>query len=340
MKLEIHSQPDLFTELAPEWNKLVERSTANQIFNTWEWQSTWWQAYQPGDLWVITCRTDADQLIGLAPWFIGTTEDQKRFVATIGCKEVTDYLDLIVDADHVDAVLDQFAGFLAENHDRFDEIQLCNIAEHSISHSDFPSALEKHGFTTELEPEDVCPVVELPESWSDYLAMLDKKQRHELRRKFRRAHGENSGIDWYIVGQDDDIEEAMQQFLELMASSDPDKARFLSDPQNVTFFKSIAAVMQQRGWLHLCFLTVEGERAAAYFNFDYNQQILVYNSGLNPESHGHLSPGIVLLAFIIQHAIETKHRVFDFLQGNETYKYHMGGKDIAVLNLNARYTGN
>ena len=39
------------------------------------------------------------------------------------------------------------------------------------------------------EQEDVCPVVTLPADgdWDDYLGTLDKKARHEIRRKIRRA---------------------------------------------------------------------------------------------------------------------------------------------------------
>jgi CelD/BcsL family acetyltransferase involved in cellulose biosynthesis len=73
-------------------------------------------------------------------------------------------------------------------------------------------------------------------------------------------------------------------------------------------------------------------------NFDYNGQILVYNSGLQQTEFGHLSPGIVLLSYNIQHAIESGRTLFDFLQGNESYKYRMGGQDSHVYNLEAHLT--
>lgn len=339
MNLKAFSHPDLFQELEAEWNDLLRRSTGNRIFSTWEWHSVWWDAYTPGQLWVITCRDEEGLLVGLAPWFIGKGEDGRRFVSTIGCKEVTDYLDLIVDRNYVEPVLSSLAQFLAENRSLFDCIELCNIPEQSVSCASFPHFLQQCGFTITIEPEDVCPIISLPDTWSDYLAMLDKKQRHELRRKLRRVQGVNSDVDWYTVGPDHDIEQEMQHFLEMMAASDPDKARFLSDPQNVTFFRNITRILRDKGWLQLNFLTVNGDRAAAYLNFDYNRHILVYNSGLRADKYGHLSAGIVLLAFTIQRAIETGHEVFDFLQGDEIYKYHLGGKDISVLNLTAKFSG-
>ncbi len=334
MRLIVSTQLNVFDELQSEWNDLVQRSTSNRIFSTWEWKSTWWEAYEPGRLWIITCRDENDRLLGIAPWFIGDNVERGRVVSTIGCKEVTDYLDVIIDKEHVEAVLNCFVGFLKDNAHQFDRLEFCNIAEDSTSYQNLPAVLRAHGFTIDISLEDVCPVIELPTTWEAYLNLLDKKQRHELRRKLRRSQGVNSEIDWYIVGAQHNIHEQIDRFLDLMAASDPDKQIFLQNPQNVAFFKSIAQVLHNKGWLQLNFLTIEGNPAAAYLNFDYQGHILVYNSGLLPDQYGHLSPGIILLANNIRHAIETRHTVFDFLQGDEAYKYHMGGQSTHVYNLN------
>jgi CelD/BcsL family acetyltransferase involved in cellulose biosynthesis len=336
LKITVYDRVDLFEELEAEWNELVQRSTANRIFSTWEWQSTWWDVYSPGHLWVITCRDQNDRLIGIAPWFITDTEDRGRVVSIIGCKEVTDYLDLIVDRDAVDAVLQCLSSFLYTNASKYDLLEFCNVPEESITCQQLPNFLRQCHFRVEISHEDVCPVIDLPASWEGYLQSLDKKQRHELRRKMRRSHGANSGIDWYIVPDDSDIDREMEHFTRLMAASDASKARFLENPQNLSFFKAIAPVLMRKGWLQLSFLTIDGNRAAAYMNFDYNRSILVYNSGLLPDEYGHLSPGIILLAYNIRHAIESGYTVFDFLQGDETYKYRMGGKNTHVYNLKVR----
>ena len=70
MKITVYDQVDLFEILQSEWNDLLQRSVSDRIFSTWEWQSTWWNAYHPGELWVIVCRDDGDRLLGIAPWFI------------------------------------------------------------------------------------------------------------------------------------------------------------------------------------------------------------------------------------------------------------------------------
>jgi len=334
VKLNVTDQIEAFEQLKPEWNELLWRSAADTVFGTWEWQSTWWQVYQPGRLWLVTCRDDNGRLLGIAPWSIIETEEG-RLVAAIGCIDVTDYLDVIVDASCTEAVLNCFAAFLYDHRADYDQISLCNIPQNSPTLAQFPNFLNERGFTTEQQQIEVCPVIQLPSDWEGYLNCLDKKQRHELRRKLRRAEGGGEAIAWYIVSEEHNLNDELGKFLKLMAASDPKKAIFLQNEQNVAFFRQIMPLIAANSWLQLSFLTVNGEPAAAYLNFDYKGRIMVYNSGLSRDTHDQLSAGIVLIAHNIRYAIESGYQVFDFLRGNETYKYHLGGQDTIIYTLNA-----
>jgi CelD/BcsL family acetyltransferase involved in cellulose biosynthesis len=341
VNLKAYTQPDLFDELKSEWNELVQRSITNRVFSTWEWQQTWWQVYCPGSLWVITCRDEQGKLLGIAPWFIedhprkDDPQQTERMVRSIGCVDVTDYLDVIVDQNHSDIVFECLADYVNQHREDFDVIDLCNIPEKSPTREKFIAALEAHNFKITVQQQEVCPIIDLPNDFDIYLDSLDKKQRHELRRKLRRAEGAPENVDWYIVGDSHNLDAELDCFLHLMAASGVEKAEFLKDSRNLAFFRSMVHAVYEQGWLQLSFLTIGGTPAATYMNFDYDKQILVYNSGLAPSEYGHLSPGIVLLCHNIRHAIETGHTVFDFLRGNESYKYRMGGKDHPVYMLRA-----
>lgn len=336
MQLTALNQVDLFDELRPEWNDLLHRSSSDRIFSTWEWQSVWWNVYHPGSLWVITCRDENGRLIAIAPWFIENHSALGRVVRSIGCVEVTDYLDIIVDKDYTEPVLNCLAAYLHNHRDVFDVMDLCNLPEDSPGYTLFPDILRSHNFEVTTKQQEVCPVIELPDTWDAYLESLDKKQRHEIRRKLRRAESEPGEMDWYIVDESHAIEDEIDRFLGLMSASQQEKAGFLDDTQNVTFFRKLIPVVHRNRWLQLSFLRINGVAAATYLNFVYNRHVLVYNSGLKPGEYGHLSPGIVLLAYNIRYAIENGYEVFDFLRGNEIYKYRMGGKDTRVYMLKAQ----
>ena len=333
MEVTAYSDAAAFETLRAEWNCLLERAPINCVFYTWEWQSTWWESYQPGELLVLACR-EGGALLGIAPLFVVET-DSGRTAQIIGCVDVTDYLDFIVDKDRMPDVFSAFADYLAGRRDLVDTLDLCNIPDDSPTHEILPRLLNERGFSVQVEQQEVCPVIELPDSWGGYLRLLDKKQRHELRRKLRRIHGLDHAIDWYIVNGRHDLEAEVEQFMTLMAASDPEKEQFLQDDRNLRFFKRIVPVARDRGWLQMNFLTIGEERVAAYLNFVYGDRVLVYNSGLDHSAYSQLSPGIVLLAYNIQYAIEHGFSLYDFLRGDEDYKYRMGGRDTTVMNIRA-----
>jgi CelD/BcsL family acetyltransferase involved in cellulose biosynthesis len=99
------------------------------------------------------------------------------------------------------------------------------------------------------------------------------------------------------------------------------------------FFFDVAGVLHEEGWLQLAFVELVGEKAASLLNFDYGGAILVYNSGYDPLSYRSLSPGIVVTARSIEHAIEQGRGTFDFLRGDEEYKYRFGAHDTEVRRL-------
>ncbi len=333
LKIEACTTIEEFVALASEWNNLVNQAALPLIFLTHEWLMTWWENYHPGDLWILIAREETGELAGIAPWFV-VQHGEGRTVCTIGCVDVTDYLDVIAPAGQEQAFLTALAEYVAAQTETFSTLDLCNIPHASTTLTQWPALLEACGFEVEIARQEVCPIIQLPETWDDYLTgCLDKKQRHELRRKLRRAE---VGTGWYIVGPDHDLQAELATFLRLMAASSPAKALFLENPQNAAFFEAITHKAFERGWLQLCFLTIGGQPAAAYFNFDYCNQILVYNSGQDIAQFGAYSPGIVLLAHIIRHAINTRRSEFNFLRGNEAYKYQMGGRDTEIFRLKAR----
>ena len=282
-----------FDVLESEWNALLERAPINQLFCTWEWQKTWWDAYQPGELLVLACR-DGEQLRGIAPLFIVNSE-RGRSIQIIGCVDVTDYLDFIVDESHLEDVFTAFAEYFSAHRADFDILDFCNIPFDSPTQRILPELLKSRGFGVVVEQQEVCPVIELPANWPGYLGLLDKKQRHEVRRKIRRVQGSDKAIDWYIVNGCHNLDDEVEEFVRLMAASDPEKEAFLRDDGNLRFFKAIVPLLQERGWLQMNFLTVNERRAAAYINFVYGNRVMVYNSGLDHQDYGDLSPGIVLL---------------------------------------------
>ena len=84
------------------------------------------------------------------------------------------------------------------------------------------------------------------------------------------------------------------------------------------------------GCLQLAFLEIGGEKAAGYLDLDYLNRIWVYNSELD-RRFTEYSPGWVLLAYLLRWANENGRDEFDFMRGDEDYKYRFGAVDRYVV---------
>ncbi|MCA9913891.1 MAG: hypothetical protein KC496_11105, partial [Anaerolineae bacterium] len=131
MNIEQYTSPDAFTALREEWNPLLKRSATDTPFSTWQWHKHWWDAYQPGELRILAIRHESGQLIAIASFFLETDNSGSRNLHFVGCEDVTDYLDLLIDKDHLEAVYATLASYLCEMQDTFDVLDLCNIPEAS-----------------------------------------------------------------------------------------------------------------------------------------------------------------------------------------------------------------
>ncbi|MCB0047905.1 MAG: GNAT family N-acetyltransferase [Caldilineaceae bacterium] len=323
-----------FDVLADEWNDLLADSRVRSIFLTYEWQTTWWRALGHGELWILAFRCPASgKLVGIAPLFL-TQEPEfagRRHFHLVGCIEVSDYLDLIVRRDWEEIVYLSLLEWLdGPDAPAWDRLDLCNLPQESLAYQTLPELARSTGHNVEVLQEDVAPKFSLPPRYETYLnERVEKKQRHEIRRKQRRAERETT-VGFTIVGPNESLEAEVDDFITLQRASDPEKAEFMTSEMR-RFFHAIARAMFDAGYLRLCFLTLNGDKAAALLAFEYKGQFLLYNSGYDPDAYSQLSPGWVILGYAIQYAIVSGCTEFDFMQGDEEYKYRFGSKDYRVM---------
>ena len=72
---------------------------------------------------------------------------------------------------------------------------------------------------------------------------------------------------------------------------------------------------------------------ASYAYFSMGNTLYLYNSGYDIGKYAALSPGWVLLAKLFDQAIQNGHKRFDFMRGDEDYKYRFGGEDVSLMRL-------
>lgn len=322
-----------FDRLAIEWNALLAESISNSPFLRHEYLRAWWETrgggeWAGGGLAIVTAR-EGGKLAGIAPLFL----IEERLLL-LGCIEISDLLDIIVRPGDLPAFSGGLLEFLACSiPDDWKLLDLYNLPEASSTLPALKAEAEKRGWTYSQETLQPSPYIPLPGDFETYLAGIDKKQRHEVRRKMRRAEEYEEHVRWYIVEDKAMLDAETDAFMSLMAY-DPSKAKFLTDAMRVQFHISVRAAYNN-GWLQLAFMEVDGVKAAGYLNFDYDNRIWVYNSGIDRRFMD-LSPGWVLLAHLLEWANRNKRSEFDFMRGGEDYKYRFGGVNRFVVRVNIK----
>ncbi len=328
MQLSIFRELQQLQNLADEWNALLQESASHVPFLRYEYLKTWWTflgggEWRNGDLYTIVSRDSDNRLVGIAPLFLTKNKQGKSALMFLGSHEISDYLDFIARPADLPAFIEAvFDHLSSQEAPQWQVLDFYNLLETSPSLPILEQVTLRKGWSFSREKQQHCPVIPLPGDWEAYLAGIDKKQRHEIRRKLRRAEESEVPVDWYIVQDGAVLESETDELFRLMAQ-DTEKRSFLNEAMRAQL-QAIIKTAFEHGWLQLAFLVVGGEKAAAYLNFDYDNCIWVYNSGLDL-NFGAYSPGWVLLGYLLQWANEHGRQSFDFMRGDEEYKYRFGG---------------
>jgi CelD/BcsL family acetyltransferase involved in cellulose biosynthesis len=319
--------------LASDWNDLLSESVTHIPFLRFEYLSAWWSTRGGGEwpdseLAVVTALS-AGRLTGVAPLFLSRNPDGDAALLLLGSIEISDYLDVIVRPADLPGFLAGLMDFIVQMEPLdWKLLDWHNLPEVSPTLPVLKSEAEQRGLVFTQERTYHVPSIPLTGNFETYLAGIDKKQRHEIRRKMRRAEDCGRNVRWYILEKASSLEAEVEAFLDLMAE-DSEKAAFLTHSMRNQMRLACRAAFEC-GWLQLAFLEIDGQKAAGYLNFDYQNRIWVYNSGIDRHFMD-LSAGWVLLGHLLQWANDKKRDEFDFMRGNEDYKYRFGGVDKYVV---------
>ena len=260
-----------------------------------------------------------------------------------GASYHADYATVLASPAHLPAVADALVAYLAgdtgERGDAgaWDLVDLrrlrCGDPAADALAGAFDREAQRCRWQLTTEREDVCPVISLPAGidFDGYLATLEKKERHEIRRKVRRA--EAAG-EIRLTTSPNPLAD-LDDFIDLHQKRWGTDGLFPATPGgdcSRRFFRHLFRHFGPDGPAKLTRLTVGDRLIASGIHFDDGRRISYYNAGVDPEARD-LSPGVVMVARYVQQAIESGRTAVDFLRGNEPYKYEWGAVDQPIQRI-------
>jgi CelD/BcsL family acetyltransferase involved in cellulose biosynthesis len=323
-----------FDALEPEWNALVERSDAS-VFQTFEWLRTWWRHFgEPARrrrLHLVTIR-GREGLRAIAPLFVersGLGPLALRRLLFVGHRD-SDFLDVIAargaEADAAERVARALAARPA-----FDVVELEETSDRSATGPRLHEAFARMGWDSRRTPDSPCPRTALHPTWDETLARLSLEGRREVRRRLRNLQKEHR-TELEVVPPGPEVGPGMREFIEMHQERWARDAYWgaFADPGQAAFHCEVAERLSRRGWLFLAFLRIDGRRTTVNYGFSFRDSIAIYLTGARAvdDALARHSPGRMVHALSMQHAIERRLPVYDFMRGTERYKYELGGVDV------------
>ena len=306
--------------ITSSWDKLCHRLKWGCIFVLPAWLKAWWQAFGgERELYLRTLR-QGEKIIGFAPLLVN-----EQTASFIGSPDVCDYLDFVVapgkERDFFQVLLDDLRDKMVKN------LDLRPLRPDSTVLAQLVSIAQNRGYDVTCRSEDVSLELDLPATWNEYLATLNTKQRHEVRRKLRRLW-KAGNVEHHCVEVGKGAEDCLDTFLRLFSLSKDEKARFM-DTKMESFFRSLARAMAEIGLLRLGVLQLDNVPAAMTMGFDYNDSHYLYNSAYDPQ-FSYLSVGLLCKVLCLKESIEKGKKKWNFLKGGEPYKYQLGGQEVPL----------
>ena len=309
-----------FDSLTSYWLKPRSPLKWDCVFVLPPWLEVWWREFgSKGDLYLSAVK-QRGTIIGVAPLLL-----QEDVACFIGSADVCDCLDFVItpgsEHDFFNILLDDL------RQKGISRLTLRPLRPDSTVLTHLVNISEERRYKVSCKVEDVSLELELPPTWEEYLGILNRKQRHEVRLKLRRLY-ETGEVNYRIIEDSKTVTDAIEFFLKLFRESKKDKEIFMTT-QRESFFRSLAKAMAQVRLLRIGVLELDSQPVATIMCFDYNDTVYLYNNGYDPQ-YSSLSVGLISKILCIKDSIERGRRKFDFLKGAEEYKYRLGGKEITL----------
>ena len=329
-----------FERLRPAWNAVYERDPEAQFFLSSLWLTGVFEAH-PGQWMVLVARGADGACLGLLPLRQTTVWSKSRQqlrteLHFAGRLWWADYGGILCVPDPEEAVLLAFASHLKEMNwshlylkgfrisDRRFALFIEALSDQRLE-VEARSSIINDGDTDNL----VCPYIDLPGTFEAYLTeKLQSNTRQKVRRFLRKVE---TTSDYQVTTTNaataaNDVSILEQLWSRMWAPLKGAKTARLAATYGTVVKRGLSD-----GTIYMPVLWYRGTPVGVLASFvDRHKSRLLFFVGARDEAFGELPVGLVLHAVSIRWSIDQGIRTYDFLRGNEPYKYSLGAADVRL----------
>lgn len=334
LRVEVIEDPSRWRELARDWDALLSRSAADNVFLTSAWLQSWVECFLGADrrLFVLAFHGQGG-LRALAPFCLRRRRVgpwSLRQIEFLGQPEAgSDYLDVFCEPGREQSVARALYGFLFGGaRRRWDQLVLAQVPAASRFLLHFEEQLGEAGKHASVGPASFCPTVALRGESDDVAVRLSPRLRKRLRWEWRTL--ERHGSPEVVSCSPHERPEALGQFFALYERRWGDGAGRLH-----ALIERFAAHGSARSRVLIELLRVNERAIAGLLNFRHRDRQLLYLLAVDREFDPRLSLGNLLIRHSLEAAAKSAVTTYDFLRGAEEYKLRWATDASRTLTLTA-----
>ena len=338
MFIDIIDNLEDFKRLKDNWDRVYDADPEAQFFLSWTWLSQWLPVRPNWFILAAKQSEDASSYVAFLPLRLRTKlrhgsgfHNELSMAGNSGA----DYTGLICFPESQHRTIPAFARVIKTLNWARMRLENIRISDQRLRLilAHFPARTFDIAKAEQINPADginncLCPMVNLPGDWDSYLSSLSANTRQKIRRFLRLVE---SDPNYRIVhAQPDTIKRDIDILLELWSARWASRKGERLDAM-IRSSRAILANCFQNGSVLLPVLWHGGTPLGALAIFvDQQKKSFLFFMGGRDETVDSPPPGLVLHAYSIRHAIAHGFNTYDFLRGNEAYKYSFGAREHPI----------
>lgn len=328
----IETLPSLAT-LEDNWNAVYDADDEAQVFLSWQWLSGWLSCIE-GPWFILAAKAGdaADQpYVAFLPLRLQTKVEKSDVTSDMRMagNHAADYTGIVCRPEAENKVIPAFARYIKQMNWARLNLENVRMSERRarLLLACFPKASFNSTEVSRVNKVDgidngVCPYLPLPKDWNGYLDSLSANTRQKIRRLMKQV--DTPGEYRITVSTAETLARDLKTLLGFWET----KWRPRKGDRVDSLVRSNGVMLTRSFQSGMLFLPTfwHGDRpvaALATLVDPRKRTFSFYMTGRDETFEGPPS-GVILHAFSIRHAIANGFTEYDFLRGNEAYKYSFG----------------
>jgi hypothetical protein len=317
-------------KLKTDWETVYAADPHVTVFTSWAWLRGWIEA-TPHNWLVLAIRPDnASPYVAFLALFTdaATRGRLHRGKLQMGGDRWADHTGFVCLPEYEEEAIEIFAVFM-QKHLQWDEFHIRNVFDPRLDL--FLNCFSPRKFGVRQLDSISCPYIPLPDNWSQYLQGLSRRSTRKNLKYYTRQIERLNGFRVTHV-QADNLEGQIETLLTLWQSRWGPKPEHVLNVFRATFHRCFESNYL---WITILWDGITPISGIGAFADQQKKTFSYWIGGFN-DKFSKLSPGTVTVGCSIRYAIENGFQIYDFLRGDEDYKFSFGA--IERFNTNAIIT--